>query len=32
VRFVARRSTSFSYLIQVWRGALRRATIRLISV
>jgi hypothetical protein len=32
VRFVAQCSMLFSYLIQVFRGVLRRATIRLISV
>jgi hypothetical protein len=32
VRFAARRFTLFSYLIQVFRGALRRATICLILV
>jgi hypothetical protein len=32
VRFVARRFKLFSYLIQVFLSALRRMTIRLISV
>jgi hypothetical protein len=32
VRFVARRFTLFSYLIQVFCGALHRTAIRLVSV